>query len=189
MKIKIKDGSNSSWAAYQVLNTKNPINGMSISTDGGVTWVDMAGPEDTPPASGGWFMKPDDLILNNVNGSENYKIRVEADTGNIIVDMVGVVSGGETEIGRNNVGGEDCNNGSGPSPSTDPTPVPSTGTTLPPSSGSSIVPSPLPTIKPSPNPSIAPPPGPTLSASPGSSPRPSPTFSQVPSPAQSPGLF
>ena len=105
MKIKIKEGSNPWWAAYQVLNTKNPINGMSISTDNGITWMEMVGPEDPAP-SGFWFMKPDGLILNVDNGLENYKIRVESDTKDIIVDMVGVVDGGETETGTNN--DQDC---------------------------------------------------------------------------------
>ena len=147
MKIKIKDGSNPWWAAYQVLNTKNPINGMSMSTDGGTTWVEMVGPEEPAP-SGFWFMKPDGLILNADNGLENYKIRVESDTGDIIVDMVGVVSGGETDAGTNNAGGEDCG-GSGPSPSPGPSPVPSP------------VPAPAPSPGPSPTPSPVPPPAPT----------------------------
>ena len=123
MKVKIKEGSNPWWAAYQVLNTKNPINGMSMSTDGGVTWVEMVGPEEPAP-SGFWFMKPDGLILNADNGMENYKIRVESDTGDIVVDMVGVVDGGETDSGTNNAGGENCG-GAGPSPSPAPIPLPS----------------------------------------------------------------
>ena len=86
LKVKIKDGSNPWWAAYQVINAKNPINGMSMSTDGGATWVKMAGP-GLPAPSGFWFMKPDGLILNSDNGMENYKIRVESDTGEIIVDI------------------------------------------------------------------------------------------------------
>ena len=123
MKVKIKEGSNPWWAAYQVLNTKNPINGMSMSTDGGVTWVEMVGPEEPAP-SGFWFMKPDGLILNADNGMENYKIRVESDTGDIVVDMVGVVDGGETDSGTNNAGGESCG-GAEPSPSPAPIPEPS----------------------------------------------------------------
>ena len=78
MKVKIKEGSNPWWAAYQVLNTKNPINGMSMSTDAGASWVEMAGPEEPAP-SGFWFMKPDGFIWNADNGMENYKIRVESD--------------------------------------------------------------------------------------------------------------
>ena len=146
MKVKIKDGSNPWWAAYQVLNTKNPINGMSMSTDGGVTWVEMVGPEEPAP-SGFWFMKPDGLILNADNGLENYKIRVESDTGDIIVDMVGVVSGGETDAGTNNAGGDDCG-GSGPSPSPGPSPVPSPVPAPSPSPGPSPVPSPAPSPAP-----------------------------------------
>merc|ERR1712129_70509 len=46
--------------------------------------------------------KPDGLILNADNGLEKYKIRVESDTGDIIVDMMGVVDGGETDAGSNN---------------------------------------------------------------------------------------
>ena len=107
LKVKIKDGSNPWWAAYQVTNAKNPINGMSMSTDGGATWVKMAGP-GLPAPSGFWFMKPDGLILNSDNGMENYKIRVESDTGEIIVDMVGVVASSETDSGTNNGGGENC---------------------------------------------------------------------------------
>ena len=120
MKVKIKEGSNPWWAAYQVLNTKNPINGMSMSTDGGATWVEMVGPEEPAP-SGFWFMKPDGLILNADNGMENYKIRVESDTGDIVVDMVGVVDGSETDAGTNNAGGDDC---SGSAPTTSPVPPP-----------------------------------------------------------------
>ena len=131
MKVKTKEGSNPWWAAYQVLNSKNPINGMSMSIDDGVTWVEMVGPQEPAP-SGFWFMKPDNLILNADNGMENYKIRVESDTGNIIVDMVGVVDGGETDSGTNNAGGEDCG-GSGPATG------PSV-TTNPPTGGSTILP-------------------------------------------------
>merc|ERR1711892_843573 len=111
MKVKIKEGSNPWWAAYQVLNTKNPINGMSMSTDGGVTWVEMVGPEEPAP-SGFWFMKPDGLTLNADNGMENYKIRVESDTGDIVVDMVGVVDGGETDSGTNNAAQNTSNSAS-----------------------------------------------------------------------------
>ena len=63
LKVKVKDGSNPWWAAYQVTNTKNPINGMSLSIDGGATWLEMDGP-GLPAPSGFWFMKPDGLILN-----------------------------------------------------------------------------------------------------------------------------
>jgi len=111
LKVKVKDGSNPWWAAYQVTNTKNPINGMSLSIDGGATWLEMDGP-GLPAPSGFWFMKPDwidsGLILNADNGMENYKIRVESDTGDIVVDMVGVVASSETEAGTNNGGGVDC---------------------------------------------------------------------------------
>merc|ERR550519_2122006 len=83
-----------------------------MSVDGGSTWVTMEGPGGAAP-SGFWFLKPNVGILNADNGLENYKIRVESDTGNIIVDMVGVVSGSETDSGTNNGGGEDCgDNGS-----------------------------------------------------------------------------
>ena len=105
LKVKVKDGSNPWWAAYQVTNAKNPINGMSLSVDGGTTWLEMVGPEEPAP-SGFWFMKPSDLILNNE--MENYKIRVESDTGDIVVNMVGVVASSETDSGTNNGGGEDC---------------------------------------------------------------------------------
>ena len=132
MKIKIKEGSNPWWAAYQVLNTKNPINGMSMSVDGGASWTEMVGPE-LPAPSGFWFMKPDGLILNADNGLENYKIRVESDTGDIIVDMVGVVDGGETDAGTNNAGGDDCG-GPAPPPSPTPSPAPSPAPTPSPSS-------------------------------------------------------
>ena len=107
LQVKVKDGSNPWWAAYQVTNHKYPINGMSMSVDGGSTWVTMEGPGGAAP-SGFWFLKPNVGILNADNGLENYKIRVESDTGNIIVDMVGVVSGSETDSGTNNGGGEDC---------------------------------------------------------------------------------
>ena len=99
LKVKVKDGSNPYWAAYQVTNAKNPINGMSLSVDGGTTWLEMVGPEEPAP-SGFWFMKPSDLILNNE--MENYKIRVESDTGDIVVNMVGVVASSETDSGTNN---------------------------------------------------------------------------------------
>ena len=33
---------------------------------------------------------------------EKYKIRVESDTGEIVVDMVGVVADSETDAGSNN---------------------------------------------------------------------------------------
>ena len=105
LKVKVKDGSNPWWAAYQVTNAKNPINGMSLSVDGGTTWLEMVGPEEPAP-SGFWFMKPSDLILNNE--MENYKIRVESDTGNIVVNMAGVVASSETDSGTNNGGGEGC---------------------------------------------------------------------------------
>ena len=105
LKVKVKDGSNPWWAAYQVTNAKNPINGMSLSVDGGTTWLEMVGPEEPAP-SGFWFMKPSDLILNNE--MENYKIRVESDTGDIVVNMVGVVASSETDSGTNNGGGVDC---------------------------------------------------------------------------------
>ena len=108
--MKVKDGSNPWWAAYQVTNTKNPINGMSLSVDGGTTWLEMVGPEEPAP-SGFWFMKPNDLILNNE--MENYKIRVESDTGNIVVNMAGVVASSETDSGTNNGGGEGCGGGQG----------------------------------------------------------------------------
>ena len=101
----MKDGSNPWWAAYQVTNAKNPINGMSLSVDGGTTWLEMVGPEEPAP-SGFWFMKPSNLILNNE--MENYKIRVESDTGDIVVNMVGVVASSETDSGTNNGGGVDC---------------------------------------------------------------------------------
>ena len=153
MKVKIKEGSNPWWAAYQVLNTKNPINGMSMSTDGGATWVEMAGPEDPAP-SGFWFMKPDGLILNADNGMENYKIRVESDTGDIVVDMVGVVDGGETDAGTNNAGGGDCT-GSGSIPSPVPPPVPSPAPSITPSPIEQ--PSTKPTSVPAPTPSAEPP--------------------------------
>ena len=103
--MKVKDGSNPWWAAYQVTNAKNPINGMSLSVDGGTTWLEMVGPEEPAP-SGFWFMKPSNLILNNE--MENYKIRVESDTGDIVVNMVGVVASSETDSGTNNGGGVDC---------------------------------------------------------------------------------
>ena len=51
-------------------------------------------------------MKPSNLILNN--DLENYKIRVESDTGDIVVDMAGVVASSETDSGTNNGGGADC---------------------------------------------------------------------------------
>ena len=51
-------------------------------------------------------MKPNDLILNNE--MENYKIRVESDSGDIVVNMVGVVASSETDSGTNNAGGDDC---------------------------------------------------------------------------------
>ena len=105
LKVKVKDGSNPWWAAYQVTNAKNPINGMSLSVDGGATWLEMLGPSHPAP-SGFWFKKPDNLILNNE--MENYKIRVESDTGNIVVDMVGVVASSETDSGTNNGEGEEC---------------------------------------------------------------------------------
>jgi len=105
LKVKVKDGSNPWWAAYQVTNAKNPINGMSLSVDGGITWLEMVGPQDPAP-SGFWFMKPTHLILNNE--MENYKIRVESDTGDIVVNMVGVVASSETDSGTNNAGGEGC---------------------------------------------------------------------------------
>ena len=105
LKVKVKDGSNPWWAAYQVTNAKNPINGMSLSVDGGATWLEMVGPEEPAP-SGFWFMKPSNLILNN--DLENYKIRVESDTGDIVVDMAGVVASSETDSGTNNGGGADC---------------------------------------------------------------------------------
>ena len=58
---------------------------------------------------GFWFLKPSGIgILNADNGLEDYKIRVESDTGNIVVDMVGVVASSETDSGSNNGGGEDC---------------------------------------------------------------------------------
>jgi hypothetical protein len=107
MKVKVKDGSNPWWAAYQVTNAKNPINGMSLSVDGGATWLEMVGP-GLPAPSGFWFMKPDGLILNADNGMENYKIRVESDTGDIVVDMVGVDASSETDSGINNGEGVDC---------------------------------------------------------------------------------
>ena len=109
MRIKIKEGSNPWWAAYQVLNTKNPINGMSMSLDEGDSWINMAGP-GAPAPEGFYFMKPDGIILNATveNGHDHYKIRVESDSGDIIVDMVGVVAGGETDAGANNdCGGEE----------------------------------------------------------------------------------
>ena len=51
-------------------------------------------------------MKPSNLILNN--DLENYKIRVESDTGDIVVDMAGVVASSETDSGTNNGGGAGC---------------------------------------------------------------------------------
>ena len=101
MKVKIKDGSNPWWAAYQVTNAKNPINGMSISVDGGSTWSPMDGP-GSPAPDGFWFLKPKSLILNSETKMEKYKIRVESDTGEIVVDMVGVVADSETDAGSNN---------------------------------------------------------------------------------------
>ena len=106
MKIKIKEGSNPWWAAYQVLNTKNPIDGMSMSLDEGVSWTNMPGP-GAPAPQGFYFMKPDGVILDAEHGHEHYKIRVESDSGDIIVDMVGVVPGSETDAGANN----DCSGG------------------------------------------------------------------------------
>ena len=101
LKVKIKDGSNPWWAAYQVTNAKNPINGMSISVDGGSTWSPMDGP-GSPAPDGFWFLKPKSLILNSETKMEKYKIRVESDTGEIVVDMVGVVADSETDAGSNN---------------------------------------------------------------------------------------
>ena len=49
LKVKVKDGSNPWWAAYQVTNAKNPINGMSLSVDGGTTWLEMVGPQEPAP--------------------------------------------------------------------------------------------------------------------------------------------
>ena len=80
---------------------------MSLSTDGGATWLQMAGPGEPAP-SGFWFMKPSDLILNADNGMETYKIRVESDTGDIVVDMTGVIASSETDAGTNNGGGASC---------------------------------------------------------------------------------
>ena len=61
----------------------------------------MEGPG--PPApSGFWFMKPSSLILNSQHGMEKYMIRVESDSGDIVVNMVGVVSSSETEAATNN---------------------------------------------------------------------------------------
>ena len=101
LKVKVKDGSNPWWAAYQVTNAKNPINGMSLSVDEGSTWTQMEGP-GSPAPNGFWFLKPKHLILNSDNQMEKYKIMVESDSGEIVVDMVGVVAGSETDSGRNN---------------------------------------------------------------------------------------
>ena len=101
MKVKIMDGSDPWWAAYQVTNAKNPINRMSISVDGGSTWSPMDGP-GSPAPDGFWFLKPKSLILNSETKMEKYKIRVESDTGEIVVDMVGVVADSETDAGSNN---------------------------------------------------------------------------------------
>ena len=101
LKVKVKDGSNPWWAAYQVTNAKNPVNGMSLSVDGGATWLQMDGP-GSPAPDGFWFLKPKSLILNSENEMEEYKIRVESDTGEIVVDMVGVVADSETDSGSNN---------------------------------------------------------------------------------------
>ena len=101
LKVKVKDGSNAWWAAFQVTNAKNPINGMSLSVDEGSTWTQMEGP-GSPAPSGFWFLKPKHLILNSDNQMEKYKIMVESDSGEIVVDMVGVVAGSETDSGRNN---------------------------------------------------------------------------------------
>ena len=99
LKVKVKDGSNPWWAAYQVTNAKNPINGMSLSVDRGSTWLKMDGP-GSPAPNGFWFLKPRNLILHSE--MEKYKIRVESDTGEIVVDMVGVVPDSETDSGGNN---------------------------------------------------------------------------------------
>ena len=105
LKVKVKEGSNAWWTAFQVTNAKNPINGMSISVDGESTWQKLDGP-GLPAPDGFWFLKPKKdgqvMILNSDNSMEKYKIRVESENGEIVVDMVGVVPDSETDSGRNN---------------------------------------------------------------------------------------
>ena len=105
LKVKVKEGSNAWWTAFQVTNAKNPINGMSISVDGGSTWQKLDGP-GLPAPDGFWFLKPKKdgkvMILNSDNHMEHYQIRVESETGNIVVNMLGVVPGSETEAEHNN---------------------------------------------------------------------------------------
>jgi hypothetical protein len=95
LRLRPKPGSHAWWAAWQVTNARLPVRGLSLSTDGGATWLVLEGPG--PPApTGFWFIKPTGLTLDLA-----YALRVESDSGQVEVQM-GKVRDGEVAAATNN---------------------------------------------------------------------------------------